>query len=97
MCCPSLGDAFLQCGEGESQRIPEYPELEGAHEDHHSPAPGPAQDPEEAHRWLFPAPPALAGTLGLVPCPLAACRALCIDNEAAEVHFLGREMQLGSL
>lgn len=35
-------------------------------------------------------PSALAGALGLVPCPLAGCKMLCMESEATEVHFLGR-------
>jgi len=36
------------------------------------------------------APSALAGALGLVPCPLAGRKTLCRESEATEVRFLGR-------
>lgn len=46
----------------------------------------------EAHGWLFLplVPSALAGALGLVPCPPAGCKMLCVESEATEVQFFGR-------
>ncbi|KAJ7414723.1 rho GTPase-activating protein 32-like [Pitangus sulphuratus] len=66
-------------------RILEYPELEGTHRDHPSPAPGPAQTPQQSHQERCPgAPGALAGLA------LAAWQEGTRDKDGTEMGFQAR-------